>query len=79
MRRFSRLAHFSLEEGFKKKGEKYGLLPKGGKVWSFTKLPSDPPPGLVFFAGKKLTPIFFVENFIYAMAKTNFSQKKILT
>jgi len=36
-----------------------------GKVWSFTKPPSDPPPGFGLFSKKKLTPIFFVENFIY--------------
>ena len=38
-----------------------------GKVWSFTKPPSDPPtpPGFSLFSKKKLTPIFFVENFIY--------------
>ena len=40
----------------KKMQQKYGLLPN---------FPRTPPPGLVFFAGKKLTPIFFVENFIY--------------
>ena len=36
------------------------------KVWSFAKPPSDPPPpGLVFFGEKKLTPIFFVGQCIY--------------
>ena len=39
---------------------------KCGKSMVFYQTPpGPPPPGLVFFAGKKLTPIFFVENFIY--------------
>ena len=48
-----------------KKGGKCGLLPN---------LPRTPPspPGLVFFSGKKLTPIFLLEN-ASVIAETNFT------
>ena len=49
-----------------------------GKVWSFTKPPSDPPPpppGLVFFPKKKFTPIFFLK-IASSLAETNFTPKK---
>ena len=48
---------FFLGKGAEKKmREKYGLLPN---------LPRTPPPRVWSFFQKKLTPIFFVENFIY--------------
>ena len=43
---------YPFREGCRKKN--------AAKVWSFTKLPSAPPPGLVFFAGKNLPQFFFI-------------------
>ena len=41
-------------------------------MWSFAKLPSDPPPSLAFFQKKKLPP-FFLLKIASLMAETNFT------
>ena len=50
-----------------------------GKVWSFTKPPSDPPhptPRFGLFSEKKFTPIFFFENCIFTGWNEFYAEKK---
>ena len=54
----------TLREGCTKK--------KPEKIWSFAKLPSDPPPKFGIFSTKKFTPIFLLK-IASLMAETNFT------
>ena len=62
---FKTFGKFFLGKGAKKMRQKYGLLPN---------LPRTPPPPPRFglFCGKKLTPIFLLEN-ASVIAETNFT------